>query len=98
MIVTLDMAKELESQIKLILMNLYGKMLPTDKVTLLNSTEFIDEEIIKGDSHTVVNNIIRKITGSIIDVTCTKELRISEDNYKEVLYGGFLNDGLIEYY
>ena len=38
MIVTLDMAKELESQIKLILMNLYGKMLPTDKVTLLNST------------------------------------------------------------
>ena len=98
MIVTLDMAKELESQIKLILMNLYGKMLPTDKVTLLNSTEFIDEEIIKGDSHTVVNNIIRKITGSVIDVTCTKELRISEDNYKEVLYGGFLNDGLIEYY
>lgn len=98
MIVTLDMAKELESQIKLILMNLYGKMLPTDKVTLLNSTEFIDDEIIKGDSHIVVNNIIRKITGSVIDVTCTKELRISEDNYKEVLYGGFLNDGLIEYY
>ena len=98
MTVTLEMAKELESQIKLILMNLYGKMLPTDKVTLLNSTEFIDEEIIKGDSHTVVNNIIRKITGSVIDVTCTKELRISDDNYKEVLYGGFLNDGLIEYY
>lgn len=98
MIVTLDMAKELESQIKLILMNLYGKMLPSDKVSLLNSTEFIDEEIIKGDAHTVVNNIIRKITGSVIDVTCTKELKISEDNYKEVLYGGFLNDGLIEYY
>lgn len=98
MIVTLDMAKELEAQIKLVLMNLYGKMLPSDKVTLLNTTEFIDEEIIKGNSHTVVNNIIRKITGSVIDVTCTKELNIGEDDYKEVLYGGFLNDGLIEFY
>lgn len=98
MIVTLDMAKELESQIKLTLMNLYGKMLPSDKITLLNSTEFIDKKIIEGNPHTVVNNIIRKITGSIIDVTCTKELNVSKDDYKEILYGGFLNDGLIEFY
>lgn len=98
MTVTLDMAKELEAQIKLILMNLYGKILPSDKVTLLNSTEFIDEEIIKGNSRTVINNVIRKITGSVIDVTCTKELEVTEDNYKEVLYGEFLNQGLVEYY
>lgn len=98
MIVTLDMAKELEAQIKLILMNLYGKMLPSDKVTLLNNTEFIDEEIIKGSPRVVVNNVIRKITGSVIDVTCTKELTLPNGEYKEILYGGFLNQGLIEYY
>lgn len=98
MIVTLEMAKSFEAQVKLILMNLYGKMLPSDKVALLNNTEYIDEEIIKGNARDVCNNIVRKVTGSLIDVTCTKELPISEDDYKNILYGEYLNKGLVEYY
>lgn len=40
MIISLEKAKEFEALVKRVLMSKYGKMLPSDKVTLLNTTEF----------------------------------------------------------
>ena len=79
MIISLEKAREFESLVKRVLMSKYGKMLPSDKITLLNTTEFLDESIIKADPSNVYGEVIRKVVGSVIDVTCTKELYISEE-------------------
>ena len=98
MIISLEKAREFESLVKRVLMSKYGKMLPSDKITLLNTTEFLDESIIKADPSNVYGEVIRKVVGSVIDVTCTKELYISEDEAKDIIYGKYLEEGLIEFY
>lgn len=98
MIISLEKAREFESLVKRVLMSKYGKMLPSDKITLLNTTEFLDESIIKADPSNVYGEVIRKVVGSVIDVTCTKELYISEDEAKDIIYGEYLEKGLIEFY
>ena len=98
MIISLEKAREFESLVKRVLMSKYGKMLPSDKITLLNTTEFLDESIIKADPSNVYGEVIRKVVGSVIDVTCTKELYISEDETKDIIYGEYLEEGLIEFY
>ena len=98
MIISLEKAREFESLVKRVLMSKYGKMLPSDKITLLNTTEFLDESIIKADPSNVYGEVIRKVVGSVIDVTCTKELYISEDEAKDIIYGEYLKEGLIEFY
>ncbi len=98
MIISLEKAREFESLVKRVLISKYGKMLPSDKITLLNTTEFLDESIIKADPSNVYGEVIRKVVGSVIDVTCTKELYISEDESKDIIYGEYLEEGLIEFY
>lgn len=98
MIISLEKAREFESLVKRVLMSKYGKMLPSDKITLLNTTEFLDESIIKADPSNVYGEVIRKVVGSVIDITCTKELYISEDEAKDIIYGEYLEEGLIEFY
>lgn len=98
MIISLEKAREFESLVKRVLISKYGKMLPSDKITLLNTTEFLDESIIKADPSNVYGEVIRKVVGSVIDVTCTKELYISEDEAKDIIYGEYLEEGLIEFY
>lgn len=98
MIISLEKAREFESLVKRVLMSKYGKMLPSDKITLLNTTEFLDESIIKADPSNVYGEVIRKVVGSVIDVTCTKELYISEDEAKDIIYAEYLEEGLIEFY
>ena len=98
MIISLEKAREFESLVKRVLMSKYGKMLPSDKITLLNTTEFLDESIIKADPSNVYGEVIRKVVGSVIDVTCTNELYISEDEAKDIIYGEYLEEGLIEFY
>lgn len=98
MIISLEKAREFESLVKRVLMSKYGKMLPSDKITLLNTTEFLDESIIKADPSNVYGEVIRKVVGSVIYVTCTKELYISEDEAKDIIYGEYLEEGLIEFY
>ena len=98
MIISLEKAREFESLVKRVLISKYGKMLPSDKITLLNTTEFLDESIIKADPSNVYGEVIRKVVGSIIDVTCTKELHVSEEEAKEIIYGEYLEEGLIEFY
>ena len=56
------------------------------------------ESIIKADPSNVYGEVIRKVVGSVIDVTCTKELYISEDEAKDIIYGEYLEEGLIEFY
>lgn len=98
MIISLERAREFEALVKRVLMSKYGKMLPSDKVTLLNTTEFLDDSILKVDPSEVYGEVIRKVVGSIIDVTCTKELNVSEEEAKEIIYGEYLEEGLIEFY
>lgn len=98
MIISLEKAREFEALVKRVLMSKYGKMLPSDKVTLLNTTEFLDDSILKVDPSEVYGEVIRKVVGSIIDVTCTKELHVSEEEAKEIIYGEYLEEGLIEFY
>ena len=98
MIISLEKAREFESLVKRVLISKYGKMLPSDKITLLNTTEFLDESIIKADPSNVYGEVIRKVVGSVIDITCTKELYISEDEAKDIIYGEYLEEGLIEFY
>ena len=98
MIISLEKARDFDSFVKRVLMSKYGKMLPSDKITLLNTTEFLDESIIKADPSNVYGEVIRKVVGSVIDVTCTKELYISEDEAKDIIYGEYLEEGLIEFY
>ena len=84
MIISLEKAREFEALVKRVLMSKYGKMLPSDKVTLLNTTEFLDDSILKVNPSEVYGEVIRKVVGSIIDVTCTKELNVSEEEAKEM--------------
>ena len=58
----------------------------------------MDESIIKAAPSNVYGEVIRKVVGSVIDVTCTKELYISEDEAKDIIYGEYLEEGLIEFY
>lgn len=97
MIVTLEMARQLEAQVKLTIIKLYDKLLPSDKKEFLENTEFVDEKTIKGNPKTIINNIIRKIMSNVIDVTCVKDLEIDEETMS-VTYGKFLNHGLVEFY
>lgn len=98
MIVSFEKAKKFETLVKRVIMIKYGKMLPSDKISLLNNTEFINEDIVKVDIDKVYGTIIRKIVSSIIDVKCFKTLNVNENEEKEILYGEYLEKGLIEYY
>lgn len=97
--ITLDKLKQFESLIKKCLVAKYGKYLPQDKVTLLNSTSFVNEDILKNVNsvETAQGNTIRAVLGGIIDVRCTKEIKIDE-KLESIDYGSYLQDGLIEYY
>lgn len=96
---TLNKIKQFESLIIKCLLNKYGKNLPQDKVELLNSSNFITEEVIKNSSSDAElrGNIIRNVVKNVIDVTCEKSLLV--DNVEIIIpYGDYLEVGLIEYY
>lgn len=96
---TLNKIKQFESLIIKCLLNKYGKNLPQDKVELLNSSNFLTEDVIKNSTNDAElrGNIIRNVVKNVIDVTCEKTLLV--DNVETIIpYGDYLEIGLIEYY
>lgn len=96
----LNMLKQFESILKQCLIKRFGAFLPQNKITYLNQTQFFEiNDLNSGlNAKTIQGNITRRMLDSIIDVTCLKELSLDGINTSTIVYGRFLEDGLIEYY
>lgn len=97
--ISLDKLKQFESLMKKCLIARFGKYLPQDKISLLNSRSFIDENIIGSglNIETAQGEVIRSIMSGVIDVRCQKEIKINGDT-ENVDFGEYLQEGIIEYY
>ncbi len=97
---TLNKLKQFESTLKMYLMREYGAFIPEDKITLLNTTSYINNLIVN-DSKTIEEyqgELTRRMLDDLIDVECEKEIMVSDDLVLPIPYGESLEDALIEYY
>lgn len=96
----LNKVKQFESALKTLLIAKFGKVLPENKIILLNSQSFVDADMIKqcyGDNEKLRGVVLRTLLDNIIDVRCKKDLEVN-GNIETVNYGDYLQDGLVEYY
>lgn len=97
--ISLDKAKQFEALVVKCLINKYGKILPKNKIELLNSTNFLTEEMLNNvtSKEELQGVIVRAVFRGILNIECKKELTI--DGKKELIdYGQDLENELIEYY
>jgi hypothetical protein len=97
--ISLDKAKQFEALVVKCLINKYGKILPKNKIELLNSTNFLTEEMLNNitSKEELQGVIVRAVFRGILNIECKKELTI--DGKKELIdYGQNLENELIEYY
>lgn len=96
----LNKVKQFESALKTLLIAKFGKVLPENKIILLNSQSFVDADMIKqcyGDNEKLRGVVLRTLLDNVIDVRCKKDLEVN-GNIETVNYGDYLQDGLVEYY
>lgn len=97
--IKLEKLREFETLVKKCIAHKYSKYIPESKLNFLNSKSFIDENVLDPTSLDITRgNIVRTVLGAVIDVRCTKELKITENEIETVVYGNYLQNGLIEYY
>lgn len=97
--ISLDKAKQFEALVVKCLINKYGKLLPKNKIELLNSTDFLTEEMLSNvtSKEELQGIIVRAVVKGVLNIECKKELTI--DGKKELIdYGYDLENELIEYY
>lgn len=97
--ISLDKAKQFEALVVKCLINKYGKILPKNKIELLNSTNFLTEEMLSNvtSKEELQGIIVRAVVKGVLNIECKKELTI--DGKKELIdYGYDLENELIEYY
>lgn len=97
--ISLDKAKQFEALVVKCLINKYGKILPKNKIELLNSTNFLTEEMLNNVSskEELQGVIVRSVVKSVLNIECKKALTIEGE--KELIdYGNNLENELVEYY
>lgn len=97
--ISLDKAKQFEALVVKCLINKYGKILPKNKIELLNSTNFLTEEMLNNvtSKEELQGIIVRAVVKGVLNIECKKELTIN--GKKELIdYGYDLENELIEYY
>lgn len=97
--ISLDKAKQFEALVVKCLINKYGKILPKNKIELLNSTNFLTEEMLSNVSskEELQGVIVRSVVKSVLNIECKKELSVN--GKKEFIdYGNNLENELVEYY
>ena len=96
----LNMAKQFESTLKKYLLEEFGTYLPEDKVSLLNNTNYLDDNVVKetNTDYEIRGTLARNMLRDLINVECYKEFpEIAEIN-SPIPYGQNLENALIEYY
>lgn len=98
--VTLEKLKQFEMLVKKCIIAKYGKYIPADKLAFLKETSFIDESILKDatSKSKIQGDVIRRVLYGVIDIKCEKMLEIADSESTFILYGEYLEKGLIEYY
>ncbi len=98
--IILEKMKSLESTIKKYLTIRFGKYLSEQKMNLMYSKNYVqDLDFDNADSEEQANGVLlRGILGSLIDIKCSKNLNVSENETKEIIYGEDLEQSLIEEY
>ena len=97
--ISLDKAKQFEALVVKCLINKYGKILRKNKIELLNSTNFLTEEMLSNVSskEELQGVIVRSVVKSVLNIECKKELSVN--GKKEFIdYGNNLENELVEYY
>lgn len=90
---------QFEKAIIVCLVTKFSQYLPEEKINLLNNSSVITDELANiEDVNMVRGNIIRLLLEKVIDVRCEKELSIDDINVEKIMYGDYLEKGLIEYY
>ncbi|MBQ6285566.1 MAG: hypothetical protein IJK67_04580 [Bacilli bacterium] len=92
--------KEFETVIKKYIIFRFQKFLPESSVVLLTNNDYSnidynDEKLTENDAKC---DIIRNMLYDIISVVCELNVEVSKGNYKDVIYGEHLENGLIEFY
>jgi len=98
--VTLNKLKEFEVILKKYLIDYFGTYLPEDKIAILNNTSYIDINELKDitNQRELNGRVLRNMLNSILTITCYKEMKINDENSVSLLYGEYLQNGIIEYY
>lgn len=96
---SLSLIKQFESQLKAQLIAEFGQYLPDDKVSLLNATNYLENNYNETLSQSEINGrITRNMLDDLIDVECMKDIALEDGNTVSIKYGESLEDALIEYY
>lgn len=97
---TKERIKEFEDFLKKCITFRFQKFLPEKSIILLREKEYINESELKEekDIRKIHSDLIRKMMGDIINITCELEMNISNTEIKKIVYGEDLEQGLIELY
>lgn len=97
---TKERIKEFEDFLKKCITFRFQKFLPEKSIILLREKEYINESELKDekDIRKIHSDLIRKMMGDIINITCELEMNISDTEIKKIVYGEDLEQGLIELY
>ena len=95
----LDKVKQFENVIKGYLIKEFGEYIPNDRVTLLYGRNYADEIKSNKDNEESVNGeLTRKMLDDLINVSCYKEIRVSDELVIPLPYGISLEDAIINYF
>ena len=97
--VSLTQAKSFEAKLKQMLTQTYGQAIPEDRITLLNVTEYVDDDLVNGRTpEQIRGEMSRMMFDDVIDLECFKEIKLEDGDTMEFPYGTGLEMSLIEFY
>lgn len=95
----LNIIKQTESTIKRYLLETFGQFLPQDKVSLINATNYVEDNFDPNMSESEMHGeITRRIMSDAISVECQKNIIFDDGSSITLDYGADLERTLVEYY
>lgn len=93
----LNQVKQFESLIKSYLIKEFGEYIPNDRVTLLYGRNYADD-IKSNNEEQIKGELTRKMLDDLINISCYKEIRVSDELVIPLPYGVSLEDAVINYF
>lgn len=96
---TLSKIKQVETILKQMLMDTYGRFLPIDRVNLLKATNYSTNDLLRCKTASELRGkLLRRMLADTINMNTTKEVTLADGNTLTIDYGKSLEDSLINYY
>ena len=96
---TLSKIKQMESALKELLIQTYGRFLPIDRVNMLKATNYTANDLLNcKTSSELRGKLLRRMLADLIKMQTSKEMALPDGNVITINYGESLEKSLINYY